>query len=234
MINGILKKNKKQNKKANWIILSLMCLAVFWPFSTKALNSQKIDIKLYSPDSFKVGEMVYFKYTFYSSQRIETKFYESITCNEGIRTVPALKSIVIKPKIFYTRQYDGFKVSQKLKAQKCIAKIETISPIKKTVVKNFKIIASPKNIIDRPTIDEGQPTQNKNEKQKNNQSNKLQTCNNNNLCEVGIGENEENCVSDCVEKKNNNIGTVIGLLSLGILFLLLGGYLLWRFLKNRI
>ena len=170
-----------------------------WPLSTGAISSQDIDIKLYSPDQFKVGEKIYFKYTFYSPQKIEIKFYESITCTEGARIVPALKSISVKPNVFYQREYNGFRVSQELESQKCEAKIEIISPVKKTIIKNFEMIASPKNIIDEPIINAGQPTQNRNDKRKNSQSVKSQICNNNNLCEAGIGENIKNCASDCVE-----------------------------------
>lgn len=132
--------NKINMNKIKKIILIELFLLVF-PLTSLASD---ITVKIDIAKEFLLGERIYFDYNLFSTISKEVILFPGVRCEKGLSM--SSREIFIKKleagKIIKLSYY-GRIVSEDIEPQTCTAYVQILSPIQKTVEKQFKIKTNP-------------------------------------------------------------------------------------------
>ena len=116
---------------------------LFFVFIFLVGNVTALNVSLDVSNSFSSGELILFNYTFFSDQNVEIMYIPSIFCSEKMVAPLENKKVNLEINQLYTAVYTDQVVEDWFQPQTCAASVQILSPIRKTVSKNFSIITDP-------------------------------------------------------------------------------------------
>ena len=120
-------------------IFILIIVSIFLVSLVSAELTSNIEVK----DSFSLGEQVLFNYTLISDVNTQIIFMPYVLCSSAPVALLEEKTIQLQANQLYAFIYSDQVVQDWFESQMCTAYVQILSPIQKTVSKNFSIVTDP-------------------------------------------------------------------------------------------